>query len=179
MLEVGYGRAYDGLDVHAGVIVELIVFHGEEGERHELGQLIERDEKTPFAVELTDHAAVAGEHGGHERGPVIGDLAEARQIVGHPLVEHVAAACGAERAEQHEGEEEIEKLAEESALFRFLRPVGRGDGIIQGEDVVFVGILSAAEETLLPFGVGGAEVEPVRPVIIVPVVIAHGSRGMA
>ena len=175
MLEVGYGRAYDGLDVHAGMIVELIVFHGEEGLRHELGQLIERHEEAPFVIELTYEAAVAREHGGHERRTIVGYLAEARQVVGDPLVEHVAACRRAQCAEQNERAEKIEYRAEETApLAAFSAGLC---GRVQREQFT-VGVVVHGRRGAPLFSAGGgrAEIEPVRSVVVVPVFVAHGNR---
>lgn len=175
MLEVGYGRAHDGLDVHAGVIVELIVFHGEEGQGHELGKLIERDEKTPFVVELADETAVAGEHGGHQRRTVVGDFAEARQIVGHPLIQHVAACGRAQRAEHDQCAENVEYGAEESATLAAFS-AGFSGSVQRKQFAVGVVLLRGSGRSSVPAGGGRSEIEPVESVVVVPVFVAHGNR---
>jgi len=111
--DVAHEGPGDGQVVDALVLVEGLVLGREKGPRQVVGHLAQRGQEALLAVEVAEYLAVAGVDRGHQRGAVVGDVLEARQVLGRPQVHEHGRARGHGGCEackdQHDGEESFHR----------------------------------------------------------------------
>ncbi len=78
--QIGVGGADDALIVHAGVLIEALVFGRKDGLLHDIGDVADGDDGAALLAELTDQGAVCGVHPQRYLGLVIGKRPERGQI---------------------------------------------------------------------------------------------------
>ncbi|MCY1516836.1 hypothetical protein D9M68_514930 [compost metagenome] len=79
-LEAGHGRAREALVVHAAVVVEARVFHGQHGVLHDLRNVGEGREVAALLAELADQRTLGRVHAQRQLGPVVGQLGNVGQL---------------------------------------------------------------------------------------------------
>ncbi len=71
LADIGERGAEDAGDIHAGVLVELIVFRRQQGVGHLLGHALQRDEFAVLVAELANQHVVAGEYPQRQVGTIV------------------------------------------------------------------------------------------------------------
>lgn len=98
--QIGEHGPYYSLEIHAGVLVELVILNGEKGLGQPGRHFFLRYEKASFPIELADQTSIPGKNIGDERRAVVRDFAETRQVIAGPQVDGSHSSAPEQSAHQ-------------------------------------------------------------------------------